>query len=119
MNGPNATYGFLPWMRRGVSTGITRVDRGGPDGPRATFPATLVFGDTPNREVTAHLALHGPGGVTGIESRMIVRVEPTPGTTNVESNYFPRASSSTSPTSPGATRRRPPPPAIVCAPGWC
>ena len=90
MTGPAATYGFLPWMRRGVSTGITRVDGSGALAPRASFAVTLVFnGGTPDEQVTVDLNLHGPGEVAGVDPRIIVRVDPSPGTANAESNSFP------------------------------
>lgn len=90
MNGMNATYGFLPWLRRGVSTAIERIDGQGPAAPRATFPVTLVFnrGGT-DGQVTADLELHGPGEIAGIDHRMIVRTYPSPDAGNVESNFFP------------------------------
>ena len=89
MNG-QATYGFLPWLRRGVSTEIERVDGNGPEAPRARFPVTLIFNNgTPDEQATAHLVLSGPGEVAAINQRMIIRTDPRPDVFDAESNYFP------------------------------
>jgi hypothetical protein len=86
------TFAFLPWLRRGVATQITRANDSPtpvPAQPRGTIEVTVPFGPG-NRTATARgLALLGPGEVVGLDPSVIVRVWPKDGTTDVESNYFP------------------------------
>jgi hypothetical protein len=88
----NATYSFLPWLRRGIATEIARVDGSGPTAPRAAAPITLVLranAAPETREVSVPLALFGPGEVVGLDWRNIVRECPPRGSHDVEPNYFP------------------------------
>jgi hypothetical protein len=56
---------------------------------------TLSIGATgeetldPPREVDTRLSLYGPGEVTGIDRRQVIRTEPEPGTPDFAPNYFP------------------------------
>ncbi|RDH88967.1 MAG: hypothetical protein DIZ77_16725 [endosymbiont of Seepiophila jonesi] len=79
-----ATLAFLPWLRRGISTGITA---GSPDPGRAALDVTLAFNG--DREVSAPIALYGPGEVAGINPRSIIRTYPQPEVHDAECNYFP------------------------------
>ncbi len=89
MNGL-ATYTFLPWVRRGISTEITRVDGADDAAVRAQVPITLELDATGQRRAsTVTLDLYGPGEVAGIDPRMIIRTEPTPDSEDAEPNYFP------------------------------
>jgi len=89
MNG-HASYTFFPWLRRGISTEITRVDGAGDPSARAQIPVTLELsaGGQPVA-TTVRLDLHGPGEVAGFDPRMIVRLDPRPGVQDAEPNYFP------------------------------
>jgi hypothetical protein len=83
-----ASYAFLPWLRRGLATRIARVD--GTDGatPNVELPTSLSLnGGSLNTSVP--LTLHGPGDVTGLDPRAVIRTWPRPGQAESEPNYFP------------------------------
>jgi len=75
-------YTFLPWLRRGISTGVTAAE-----GPRATAKIRVSIED--QEETSIDLALYGPGEVAGIDPRVIIRTYPPPEVFNAEPNYFP------------------------------
>jgi hypothetical protein len=83
---------FLPWLRRGIGQGIGDEDT--LTGPLALRPALTAFielSDDVGGVETAEspLSLLGPGDVTGLAPGLVVRCEPTPGTTDYEPNYLP------------------------------
>src|SRR5882672_4436212 len=88
MEVPVGSYAFLPWLRRGMSTEIARVDGAGPNAPRASVPVQLDF-NSGQLSASAKLDLFGPGEVTGIDPRAVIRTWPQAGATEAESNYFP------------------------------
>lgn len=78
-----ATYGFLPWVRRGIAA----LAKTQPNHSYVSLQVGLTVNTTATTPVTVRL--HGPGQVTGIDPRAITRMEPTPGTMSFEPNYFP------------------------------
>jgi hypothetical protein len=87
-----ATYSFLPWLRSGVATEITRRDGTRTGAPRAEIPITVELdaaGDP--REATAALALYGPGEITGIDTRVVIRAAPQPGASDAVPSELPMA----------------------------
>ena len=87
-----ATYAFLPWLRRGMASEITRPDGGMTGAARADVPITVKLdaaGDP--RDVVVPLALYGPGEVAGIDRRVVIRTNPKAGENDAEPNYFPAA----------------------------
>ena len=87
MSDPLAAYTFLPWLRRGASSEITRVDGEGPAASRAAFPIEVSFNADLNASVS--LSLYGPGDVTGLDGRVVIRTWPRADVSSAESNYFP------------------------------
>lgn len=84
----SARYHFLPWSRRGVSSTIERADPlTSALTPRVDLPVRFSVNGQPN--VGVDLAMYGPGDVTGIDVRQIVRTDPAPNTAAFEPNYFP------------------------------
>ena len=84
------TYTFLPWLRQGIATEITRVDGTSGSIARAQIVVGVDIaagGATRTTEVT--LDLHGPGEIIGFDPRMIVRLDPRAGVQDAEPNYFP------------------------------
>lgn len=75
-------YGFIPWVRSGLASLATTA-------PSQNF-VSLQVGVSLNTTAapTVTVRLFGPGQVTGLDSRAIVRMEPLPNSTNFESNYF-------------------------------
>src|SRR4029079_5469871 len=55
--------------------------------PRAKVSVGLTV--TTIAEQTVDLSLYGPGDVTGVDPRMIVRTDPRPLSADVEPNYMP------------------------------
>ncbi len=88
MGAPLGSYAFLPWLRRGLGTQIARVDGTGPTAARASVPVRLEFNQG-ELSVSATLDLAGPGEITGLDPRTVIRTWPASGATEAESNYFP------------------------------
>lgn len=86
-----ATYTFLPWLRDGIANQIT-----GQSGNRATIPIELVVkgkkvsgsGDE-TVTISKDIEIYGPGDITGLDAKAIVKVEPRNWITNFEPNYLP------------------------------
>jgi hypothetical protein len=78
-------YRFLPWTRRGLATAIVQ-----PDVVSSKAHAKVSVGITVTGagDAGTELTLHGPGDIVGIDPRLIVRMEPRPGATDVEPNYL-------------------------------
>jgi hypothetical protein len=93
MSNSLGTFSFLPWLRRGMGTQITRRNDAAapvPAQPRGTIDVTVPFtGPGSGTTTVKDLALVGPGEVAGLDQGAIVRVWPSDGATDVESNYFP------------------------------
>jgi hypothetical protein len=85
-----AEYTFVPWAREGF-----RPSAGGDgDDGEGTLDVELTVDGQGNGESTddtasVELSLYGPGEVTGIDRRQVVRTEPTPGTSDFPPNHFP------------------------------
>jgi hypothetical protein len=80
------TFTLLPWVRSGVSAAQLAPDTLTAGLPaRARLAIELGLGsDT----VSVPAQLLGPGDVTGIDQHQVVRTDPRPLTSNVESNYL-------------------------------
>ncbi|MFC0006313.1 hypothetical protein [Micromonospora siamensis] len=78
---------LLSWVRDGLASRLTDVDPGsGPVPARANLTTGLTVNGTP--VPGPRLALHGPGDVTGVDPRQIVRTDPAPGAQDVESTHY-------------------------------
>ena len=87
---PAASWSFLPWLRTGMASEITRPDGTMTGAPRAAVPVTLAIdAGAERRPVTANLSLFGPGEVAGIDPRMVIRVAPKPGEADAEPSELP------------------------------
>ena len=84
-----AAYRLFSWMRQGLLAGITNATgTGNISAPgRLVLPIRLRINDT--RDVDVPLHLHGPGDVTGLDAREVIRTEPQHFMTDFEPNYFP------------------------------
>src|SRR5689334_7553096 len=79
---------FLPWLREGAGGAITVPDTLGSTQPgSATATVSLQVNSAPGASVTVRL--FGPGDVTGIDQRQVVRSDPAPGARSSEPNQFP------------------------------
>lgn len=79
-------FRFLPWTRRGLAAEVVELDNNGPLPARGQVSVGVTVTNVVTRSVP--LSLYGPGDVIGIDPSLIVRCSPTPGSTNVEPNYF-------------------------------
>src|SRR5690554_5077420 len=86
---------FLPFLRQGVSTAIkTPAD---PDHTKneinSNFDVHLSINTNPTNSqlvnATKKIHIYGPGDVTGIDYRQIIRTEPKRFTTNFEVSALP------------------------------
>jgi hypothetical protein len=81
------SYRFLPWTRRGLAAEIREPDDVQADmSASARLPVRLTLAHGPQPSVD--LQLYGPGDVTGVDLRAIVRTEPPRGTTNFAPDEF-------------------------------
>jgi hypothetical protein len=89
-----ASYDFLSYARRGAAADLSNVDPLTGNLPsRAPLAVTLGVesrddGDVQLDAVSQTVLLYGPGDVTGIDPRHIVRTDPPDGTLNYEPNYL-------------------------------
>lgn len=96
MSEPLATYSFLPWLRQGLANNITRPGDDDSVILRASIPVQLtisavkVNGDAATEQfIDQTVQLYGPGDITGIDKKAIIRTEPRNWITNFEPNYLP------------------------------
>jgi hypothetical protein len=79
---------FLPWVRQGAAGSITTPDSlGQAQQGVAGLTASLAVNSAP--PVSVPVRLRGPADVVGIDPHEIVRMDPRPGTSDFEPNYFP------------------------------
>jgi hypothetical protein len=85
-----ASLTFLPWVRQGVAAAINAPDTLGA-GQRAVIDlnATIKVNAAATPSVTMNVRLRGPADVVGIDGNQIIRMDPHPGTSDFEPNYFP------------------------------
>ena len=86
-----ARYSFLPWLRQGISSQITTTDNladgTGGHAERAAVEVALFVNVT--ERVPNRVQIYGPGDITGIDARAVVRTDPKPWVTDFEPNYLP------------------------------
>jgi hypothetical protein len=83
-----ATYTFLPWFRRGLSSRLESP--AGPGASRARLSVSFsVTSEQGRRDLTpVEVQLVGPGDVLGIQSQQVIRTEPRAGVADFEPNYL-------------------------------
>ena len=81
-----AGYTFLPWCRRGIVAEVDTPDTGQALALRAAVKVGVTITNASSGGVD--VTLLGPGDVTGIDPRLVVRIEPRPGTTAFEPNHL-------------------------------
>jgi hypothetical protein len=94
-----AHYSFLPWLRQGLAAKIAEADTlAAADGTaveRAALKIDLVVRDTGHdnathdHEVTKNVQLIGPGDISALNTRAIIRTFPARGVPNFETNLLP------------------------------
>ena len=85
-----AQYTFLPWMRRGLANQLK--DPAGAGSSRGKLDVSITVGSDAagavSPAVVKPIQLVGPGDVTGINPRQIIRTEPRAGVSDFEPNYL-------------------------------
>lgn len=90
-------YTFLPWVRQHAAAAIGATDGQSVDARFITevsasakaLDANDIVIDTAQQPAAIKLRWLGPGDVTGIDAREVIRTEPANGTSEFEPNYFP------------------------------
>jgi len=89
---PIARYSFLPWLRQGMVNSINLTDNLGTgpsgQGERAKIDVRLEINNNSDTPVLQPIAIFGPGDVTSIDPRAVVRTDPGNGITDFEENYL-------------------------------
>ena len=84
---PAATYRLFSWLRQGLLAGVTDATGA------ASAPGHLVLSIrlrvNNQRDVDVPVQLYGPGDVTGLDPREVIRIDPQHLMTAFEPNYFP------------------------------
>ena len=86
-------YRFLPWTRRGLARAHAQVDGAANLNARPLVSVGLTLQADEKGALTTvtanqNVRLYGPGDIVGIDTRLIVRTDPKPFTTNFEPNYL-------------------------------
>ena len=84
----DANLVFLPWVRRGAAAALLDPDTFGSDqaGVAASTASITINSAQP---ASVPIKVMGPGHVTGLDRRQILRTDPAPNSTSFEPNYFP------------------------------
>ena len=84
------SYQFLPWVRRGLTVALAATDNLGNLPARATASVGVRLAGPHAGEAIAPVTmqLYGPGDVVAIDTSLVLRTDPRPGTTNFEPNYL-------------------------------
>lgn len=87
-----ASYTFLSFVRQGVAASIPGIDTLGAAGAPAlpvsvTLPISLRVSKNPE-VVSVNARIYGPGDVTGVDPRVVIRTEPVNLANDYEPNYF-------------------------------
>jgi hypothetical protein len=79
---------FLPWVRRGAAAAILDPDTFSATQPGlASARASITINSAPPASVP--VTVMGPGHVTGLDRRQVIRTDPAAGSRTFEPNYFP------------------------------
>jgi hypothetical protein len=69
-----AVLSFIPWLRRGLATGITRPDSGFAGTPGNPIGVNIQLND--NNSATTSIELVEPGDIVGLDGRTVARTFP-------------------------------------------
>jgi hypothetical protein len=89
-----SSIAFLPYVRRGLATGITRLEGQSPNETSATFDVQVTLGlATPaspsaTQTASASVGLIGPGDIIALHADTIVRVTPGRDESDAEFKHF-------------------------------
>jgi hypothetical protein len=90
-----STIAFIPFVRRGLATGITKLESNFEDGDTPDINVQVEVNlsrptlTTDLRDGNATIQLIGPGDIVGLHTNTIVRVTPPRDDSDAEFNHFP------------------------------
>ncbi len=85
----SGNYQFLPWVRQGAATLISREESMAPDLSAVVKQSVYLRVNDELNTKAIQLRFYSPGDVTGIHRRLITRTDPTPWSRGFSPNYFP------------------------------
>src|SRR4029453_7783729 len=84
----DAAYRIYSWMREGLLAAISASgNQSAPLSGRLVLPIRMRVNNA--RDVDVPIQVYGPGDVTALDTREIIRTEPQRSMTDFEPNYFP------------------------------
>lgn len=83
-----ASYRFLPWLRRGISSAYSTPDNLG-SGLDISNPLSVTFRVNGSDAPAVGVRPHGPSDVIGVDRRAVIRIDPQHRTSDFEPNFFP------------------------------
>jgi hypothetical protein len=84
-----AAYRLFSWMRQGLLAGMTTAADTGNTSAAGHLVLSIRLRINDTRDVDVPLHLYGPGDVTGLDAREVIRTEPQHFMSDFEPNYFP------------------------------
>jgi hypothetical protein len=83
-----ASYTFLPWLRSGIANQIETSAGAGASRALLSVSLSVESGGTRKAVPAVALQLVGPGDVTGMQARQVIRTEPRAGVADFEPNFL-------------------------------
>jgi hypothetical protein len=83
-----STLRFLPWVRRGASSGIAQTEDVTKTNLNVRAAFTLATTVNSGNAATVDIQLYGPGDIVGFDHAQIIRTEPKPQTGDFEPNHL-------------------------------
>ncbi|MDR4474346.1 MAG: hypothetical protein MRJ92_17405 [Nitrospira sp.] len=84
-----ATYRFFSWLRQGLLAGLSNQAAATPSLTSGHLVLPIRLRVNSAAPVDVNVQLYGPGDITGIDAREVIRTEPHRQMTDFEPNYFP------------------------------
>ena len=84
-----ATYRFFSWLRQGLLAGLSNQAAATPSLTSGHLVLPIRLRVNSAAPVDVNIQLYGPGDITGIDAREVIRTEPHAQMTDFEPNYFP------------------------------
>ena len=84
-----ASYRFFSWLRQGLLAGLSNQAGASPPLTSGHLVLPIRLRVNSAAPVDVNIQLYGPGDITGIDAREVIRTEPQAHMTDFEPNYFP------------------------------
>ena len=84
-----ASYRFFSWLRQGLLAGLSNQAGASPPLTSGHLVLPIRLRVNSAAPVDINIQLYGPGDITGIDAREVIRTEPQAHMTDFEPNYFP------------------------------